>query len=169
MFSHPFLLPPYPFSLHVHACLSYYYHHCWYPLSSTFNYYVFHHIHVYKCTQEKPYLNRRGEKLVWGEKWVCVNTYLDFRGGNSVYTHFFGGKSRYILIFPGGKLSIYSFFRGEKWVWGKNDYVTPVHSLKNYGPLNSQTTGKEKNSNFNVENCVVMFIYWGTISMYIYV
>jgi hypothetical protein len=27
-FSHPFLLPPYPFSLHVHACLSYYYHHC---------------------------------------------------------------------------------------------------------------------------------------------
>jgi hypothetical protein len=21
-------LPPYPFSLHVHACLSYYYHHC---------------------------------------------------------------------------------------------------------------------------------------------
>ena len=54
-FSHPFLLPPYPFSLHVHACLSYYYHHCWYPLSSTFNYYVFHHIHVYKCTQEKPY------------------------------------------------------------------------------------------------------------------
>jgi hypothetical protein len=22
-FSHPFLLPPYPFSLHVHACLSY--------------------------------------------------------------------------------------------------------------------------------------------------
>ena len=45
-FSHPFLLPPYPFSLHVHACLSYYYHHCWYPLSSTFNYYVFHHIHV---------------------------------------------------------------------------------------------------------------------------
>ena len=54
-FPHPFLLPPYPFSLHVHACLSYYYHHCWYPLSSTFNYYVFHHIHEYKCTQEKPY------------------------------------------------------------------------------------------------------------------
>jgi hypothetical protein len=27
-FSHPFLLPPYPLSLHVHACLSYYYHHC---------------------------------------------------------------------------------------------------------------------------------------------
>ena len=27
-FSHPFLLPPYPFSLHVHACLSYYYYHC---------------------------------------------------------------------------------------------------------------------------------------------
>ena len=54
-FSHPFLLPPYPFSLHVHACLSYYYYHCWYPLSSTFNYYVFHHIHEYKCTQEKPY------------------------------------------------------------------------------------------------------------------
>ena len=24
---------------------------------------------------------------------------------------------------------------------------------------------KEKNSNFNVENCVVMFIYWGTIKM----
>jgi hypothetical protein len=23
---------------------------------------------------------------------------------------------------------------------------------------------KEKNSNFNVENCVVMFIYWGTIN-----
>ena len=33
-------------------------------------------------------------------------------------------------------------------------------SLKNYGPLNSQTNGKgEKNSNFNVENFVVMFIY----------
>jgi hypothetical protein len=42
-------------SLHVHACLSYYYYHCWYPLSSTFNYYVFHHIHEYKCTQEKSY------------------------------------------------------------------------------------------------------------------
>ena len=27
-FSHPFLLPPYPFSLHIHACLSYYYYHC---------------------------------------------------------------------------------------------------------------------------------------------
>ena len=27
-FSHPFLLPPYPFSLHAHACLSYYYYHC---------------------------------------------------------------------------------------------------------------------------------------------
>ena len=27
-FSHPFLLPPYPFLLHVQACLSYYYHHC---------------------------------------------------------------------------------------------------------------------------------------------
>ena len=54
---------------------------------------------------------------------------MDFRGGNSVYTHFSGGKSRYILIFPGGKLSIYSlysFFWGEKWVWGKNEYVTPV-------------------------------------------
>jgi hypothetical protein len=37
-----------------------------------------------------------------------------------------GGKIQYILIFPGGKLSIYSFFRGEKLVWGENEYVTPV-------------------------------------------
>ena len=37
-------------------------------------------------------------------------------------------------------------------------FILPIHSLKNYGPLNSQLE-KEKNSNFNVENFVVMFIY----------
>ena len=42
-----------------------------------------------------------------GRKWVCVNTYLVFRGENSVYTHFSGVESQYILIFPGGKLSIH--------------------------------------------------------------
>ena len=41
-------------------------------------------------------------------------------------------------------------------------FTLPVNSLKNYGPLNSQLE-KEKNSNFNVENLVVMFIYRGTI------
>ena len=59
-----------------------------------------------------------------GGKWVCVNTYLNFRGGNSVYTNFSGGKwvwgkmsiAEYILIFPGGN-----------WVWGKNEYATPEH------------------------------------------
>jgi hypothetical protein len=44
-----------------------------------------------------------------------------------------------------------------------------VHRLKNYGPLNSQATGKgKKNSNFNEENFVVMLIYWGTIMLNIY-
>ena len=39
---------------------------------------------------------------------------LIFPGGEiSVYTHFSGGKTQYI-------------FGGEKWVWGKNEYVTPV-------------------------------------------
>jgi hypothetical protein len=35
-----------------------------------------------------------------------------------------------------------------------NLVTLPFHSLKNYGLLE-----KEKNSNFNVENFVVMFIY----------
>jgi hypothetical protein len=26
--------------------------------------------------------------------------------------------------------------------WGSKYHMTPVHSLKNYGPLNSQATGK---------------------------
>ena len=41
-------------------------------------------------------------KIGEGEKLVCVNTYLVFRGENSVYANFSGGKSQYILIFPGG-------------------------------------------------------------------
>ena len=47
-------------------------------------------------------------------------------------------------------------------------FTLPVHSLEKYGPLNCQTTGKEKNSNFNVGNFVVMFIYWGTITSVIW-
>ena len=71
-----------------------------------------------------------------GGKWVCVNTYLVFRGKNSVYTHCSGGKSQYILIFPGGKQSIYSFFRGENVYGGKNEYVTPDLPLcLSTGPL----------------------------------
>ena len=60
-----------------------------------------------------------------GEKLVCVNTYLVFRGENSVYTHFSGGKISVYTHFSGGggggggKLSIYSFFRGENEYGGK--------------------------------------------------
>ena len=50
----------------------------------------------------------------------------------------------------------------------RKQFTLPVHSLKNYGPLNSQTTGKEKNSNFNVENFVVMFTYWVTIIAFLF-
>jgi hypothetical protein len=44
-------------------------------------------------------------------------------------------------------------------------FSLPVHSLKNYGPLNSQTTekgeikGNNKISNFNIGNFIVMLIY----------
>ena len=85
-------------------------------------------IYMYRSVHKKNAIKiGEGEKLVWGEKLVCVNTYLDFRGENSVYSHFSGGKSQYILIFPGGKLSIYSFFRGEISVYThfsgeKNEY-----------------------------------------------
>ena len=64
------------------------------------------------------------EKLVWGggNEYVLTHTLFSGGVGNSVYTHFSEGKSQYVLIFPGRKLSIYSFFRGE------NEYVTPVLS-----------------------------------------
>ena len=66
--------------------------------------------------KKNPIKVGKGGKLVWREKLVCVNTYLVFRGENSVYTQFSGGggKSQYIQIIPGGKLSIYSFFQGKK-------------------------------------------------------
>ena len=44
-------------------------------------------------------------------------------------------------------------------------FSLPVHSLKNYGPLNSQTTekgkikGNNKISNFYIGNFIVMLIY----------
>ena len=75
-------------------------------------------IYMYRSVHKKnPIKIGEGDKLVWGEKWVCVNTYLDFRGEISVYTHFSGGeisvythfsggKTEYILIFPGRKMSM---------------------------------------------------------------
>ena len=39
----------------------------------------------------------------------------------------------------------------------------PVHSLKTMDRSIVKQLEKEKNSNFNVENFVVMFIYWGTM------
>jgi hypothetical protein len=50
--------------------------------------------------KKKPIKIGEGEKLVLGGKWVCVNTYLVFRGESSVYTPISGGKMR----------------MGEKWV-----------------------------------------------------
>ena len=55
-----------------------------------------------------------------GEKLVCVNTYLIFRGENSVYTYFSGGKSQYILIFPWEKTEYILIFPGGKMSMGKN-------------------------------------------------
>ena len=55
--------------------------------------------------------------------------------------------------------------RGTKNPWKR--LTLPVHSLKNYGQTIVKQLEKEKNSNFNVENFVVMFIYWGTITFYI--
>jgi hypothetical protein len=82
-------------------------------------------IYMYRSVYKKnPIKIGEGDKLVWGGKWVCVNTYLVFRGENSVYTHFSGGKSQYILIFPGGETE---YILMEKWVWGKNEYVTPAY------------------------------------------
>jgi hypothetical protein len=64
---------------------------------------------MYRSVHKKnPIKVGEGGKLVWREKWVCVNTYLVFRGENSVYTHF-----------SGGNLSIYSFFRGNTEYGGK--------------------------------------------------
>ena len=54
-----------------------------------------------------------------GGKLVCVNTYLVFRGENSVYTNFSEGEMSVYTHFSGGKLSIYSFFRGENEYGGK--------------------------------------------------
>ena len=60
-------------------------------------------IYMYRSVHKKnPIKIGKGGKLIWRGKWVCVNTYLVFRGENSVYTHFSEGKSQYILIFPGG-------------------------------------------------------------------
>jgi hypothetical protein len=92
-----------------------------------------------RCVHKKnPIKIGEGEKRVWGEKWVCVNTYLVFRGENSVYTNFSGGKSQYILIFPERKLSIYSFSggkmsMGEKWVC--NSSLQPIGPIvPNWAP-----------------------------------
>jgi hypothetical protein len=81
-------------------------------------------IYMYRSVHKKnPIKIGKGEKLVWRKKWVCVSTYLVFRGENSVYTHFSGGgeisvythfsggKTEYILIFPWKQMSI-----GKKWV-----------------------------------------------------
>ena len=59
-----------------------------------------------------------------GEKLVCVNTYLIFRGENED-----------ILIFPGGEWVwgknehswVYTHFSGGKLSMGKNEYATPEH------------------------------------------
>ena len=56
-----------------------------------------------------------------GEKLVYVYAYQIFRGGKTGYIPIFPRrKIWYILDFPGGNMSIYSFFRGEIIVWGKN-------------------------------------------------
>ena len=78
-------------------------------------------IYMYSSVHKKnPIKIGEGEKLVWGKKLVCVNTYLVFRG-----------KIQYIFIFSGGNLSVYSFFRGETeyahFSGGGDEYVTPVH------------------------------------------
>ena len=81
-------------------------------------------IYMYWSVHKKtPIKIGEREKLVWGEKWVCVNTYLVFWG--------WGG---------GGNLRMHSFFRGENWVYthfsggqmsmGEHEYVSPVlHTL----------------------------------------
>ena len=50
----------------------------------------------------------------------------------------------------------------------ENDSHCPSIVLKTTDGSIVKQMEKEKNSNFIVENFVVMFIYWGTINIYIY-
>jgi hypothetical protein len=60
-------------------------------------------IYMYRSVHKKnPIKIGEGEKLVWGK-----NEYV------LTHTWFSGGEIQYILIFPGGNLSMHSFFRGE--------------------------------------------------------
>jgi hypothetical protein len=68
-------------------------------------------IYMYISVHKKNPIKIGEGKNQYGGK---INTYLVFRGENSVYTHFSGWEISVYTHFSGGKLSIYSFFRGEK-------------------------------------------------------
>ena len=63
-------------------------------------------IYMYRSVHKKnPIEIGEGGKLVWGKnEYVLTHTW--FSGGGGI---------QYILIFQGGNLSIYSFFRGDEY------------------------------------------------------
>ena len=74
----------------------------------------------------------RYPNIIWGKNYYIGIPYLP-RGKKWLYSHFSGGDLLYshFPAYPGkGYIWLYShFFRGQKWLWVNNGYLTPARIM----------------------------------------